>query len=157
MHGRRSRDIPPEGPKRSPKGPVRHALPAPPQDSEALSGDVLPDATSLNADIPPHVWQMLQQAGETAAARLVQILQSPRFASYAPSAQRGLIELALTRAYGLPIRKALNVNLSSSDADAVAASLSDLAGSLPETARQAVREALDPVPGTNTPGKPEAP
>lgn len=99
-------------------------------------------ASQLGADIPPHVWQMLQQAGELAAGRLVQIIQSPKFEHYAPSAQRGLIELALTRAYGLPIRKALNVNLSSSDADAVAASLSDLASNLPETARNAVREGL---------------
>lgn len=85
---------------------------------------------------------MLQTAGETAASRLVEILQSPRFASYAPSAQRGLIELALTRAYGLPIRKALNLNLSTSDADAVAMSLSDLSQSLPEHMRQSMRASM---------------
>jgi hypothetical protein len=123
----------------------RHALPPPEHagDPPPLSGDVLPDQSSLGADIPPHVWTMLQQAGELAAARLVQVLQSPRFAAYSPAAQRGLIELALVRAYGLPVRKALNVNLSTSDSDAVAASLADLAANLPENARSAVREALD--------------
>lgn len=129
----------------APDMPKRHALPPPADDTPSLSGDVLPDAGSLGADIPPHVWNLLQQAGELAAARLVQVIQSPRFASYAPSAQRGLIELALTRAYGLPVRKALNVNLSTSDSDAVAASLADLAANLPENARSAVREAIDGV------------
>jgi hypothetical protein len=141
-------------PARAKGAPRRHTLPpqdaAPADNPPALSGDVLPSASPLGADIPPHVWNLLQQAGELAAQRLVQIIQSPRFTSYAPSAQRGLIELALTRAYGLPVRKALNLNLSSSDADAVAASLADLAGNLPETARQAVREALDPSPGMDT-------
>ena len=115
------------------------SLPPPlPQDApapDALDGDVLP--MSPVGDIPPHVWALLQQAGELAAEKLVAILQSPRFASYAPTAQRALIELALTRAYGLPIRRALNVNLSSSDSDAVAHSLADLAGALPETAPRA--------------------
>lgn len=148
--GRRSKAA--KAPLRAASGPIRHPLPPTPEDdaptlSLALSGDVLPDTSPLGADIPPHVWHMLQQAGELAAARLVQILKSPRFAAYAPSAQRGLIELALTRAYGLPIRKALNVNLSTSDADAVAASLADLAANLPENARQAVREAAQGVSG----------
>jgi hypothetical protein len=128
--------------------PVRHPLPS---DADmatpALSGEVYEPSSpsSLGADIPPHVWALLQQAGETAATRLVQVLQSPRFTSYAPSAQRGLIELALTRAYGLPIRKALNLNLSTSDSDAVAASLADLAANLPENAQTRVKEALSRV------------
>lgn len=96
-----------------------------------LQGDVL-GPSALQGDIPAHVWQSLQDAGELAAARLVEVLRSPAFKSYAPSAQRGLIELALTRAYGLPIRRALNLNLSSNDADAVAASLDDLRAALPE-------------------------
>lgn len=130
--------------------PVPRPLPPlPPPDIEAdddnaapspvLSGDVLP--MPADSDIPPHVWHLLQQAGELAATRLVGLLQSPRFASYAPTAQKALIELALTRAYGLPIRRALNVNLSSTDADAVAASLNDLASALPEHARSAAQRA----------------
>lgn len=156
FEGRRAK--PPQGSKgrKTAFEAKRHDVPIEPQaeadgPSLALSGDVLPDASPLGADIPPHVWQMLQQAGELAAARLVQIIQSPRFTSYAPSAQRGLIELALTRAYGLPIRKALNVNLSTSDSDAVAASLADLAANLPENARTAVREALHRQSGDHSP------
>lgn len=107
--------------------------------NEPLEGDLL---SPINPDIPPHVWSLLQQAGETAAARLVAILQSPRFPALPASSQKGLIELALTRAYGLPIRKALNVNLSSTDADAVAASLSDLSQSLPENMRHQLRDSF---------------
>lgn len=110
---------------------------------EAVDGEVMPIA-GIGQDIPPHVWHLLQQAGELAAGRLVEILQSPAFKTYAPSAQRGLIELALTRAYGLPIRKALNLNLSTNDADAVAQSLADLAANLPENgSTRGNRGALD--------------
>jgi hypothetical protein len=131
-------------PKAAPQAkPKPKALP-PHASDDALTGTVLAPASP---DIPPHVWNMLQEAGEAAASRLVELLTSPRFASYSPQSQRGLIELALTRAYGLPIRKALNLNLSTSDADAVAASLADLAQSLPEHVRHSLR--------TNTP--PETP
>jgi hypothetical protein len=136
--------------KTAPRFPKAKALP-PPKSAVtvsataegALDGDLL---SPLNPDIPPHVWAILQSAGETAAARLLQILQSPRFPDIAPSAQRGLIELALTRAYGLPIRKALNLNLSSNDADAVAASLADLGDALPEHVRHAMRQAATDSP-----------
>jgi hypothetical protein len=110
---------------------------------DAVDGEVMPLASAIGADIPPHVWALLQEAGEAAALRLVQVLKSPAFGSYSPGAQRGLIELALTRAYGLPIRKALNVNLSTSDSDAVAASLADLGQALPETAQTRLRETLN--------------
>lgn len=120
-------------------------------DSQVIDGDVL---SPLSADIPQHVWAMLQEAGEAAAARLLQLLQSPRFADFAPNSQRGLIELALTRAYGLPIRKALNLNLSSNDADAVAASLSDLGQHLPEHLRHALRDTA-PQAAQQTQGKRE--
>ena len=104
-----------------------------PEQSDAVDGEVMPmTASALGADIPPHVWALLQDAGELAATRLVELLRSTAFKTYSAGAQRGLIELALTRAYGLPIRKALTVTLSSTDADAVAASLNDLAQSLPE-------------------------
>ena len=112
--------------------------------AEGLDGQVLPPHAT---DIPPHVWAMLQEAGEVAAHRLVQLLRSKAFLSYAPTAQKALIELALTRAYGLPVRKALNVNLSTSDADAVAASLADLAQALPEHAAGRVRDGLAGLSG----------
>lgn len=111
---------------------------------DGLDGQVLPPHAT---DIPPHVWAMLQEAGEVAASRLVTILKSQAFMTYAPTAQKALIELALTRAYGLPVRKALNVNLSTSDADAVAASLADLAQALPEHAAGRVRDSLNGVSG----------
>lgn len=82
--------------------------------------------------IPPHVWDMLQQAGEEAARRLLDLIRSPRFSGFKPSEQRSLIELAMTRAYGLPVRRSVNVSLSSDDADAVAASLLDMREHLPE-------------------------
>lgn len=129
--------------------PAALAAPVPGPDQpepDPIDGEVMPLASAAQ-DIPPHVWNMLQEAGELAAQRLVSILKGKAFMSYAPSAQRALIELALTRAYGLPVRKALNVNLSTSDADAVAASLADLQQALPEHARGAVRDAFrDNVP-----------
>ena len=123
---------------------------APYIESDGLDGEVVAmNNGALGADIPPHVWALLQSAGEIAAQRLVQVLKSPAFSTYAPSAQRGLIELALTRAYGLPIRKALNVTLTSSDSDAVAASLADLSNSLPEHVRHTIREAQNAPSGNS--------
>lgn len=94
-----------------------------------LDGVVVPPS---EAGVPKHIWDMLQRAGEAAAFRLNEILQSPKFAKYPPTAQKALIELALTRAYGLPVRKAVTVTLSSADGDAVAKSLAELTGMLPE-------------------------
>ena len=92
-------------------------------------------------DIPPHVWALLQEAGLAAAEALLDLIQSPRFRTYRPAEQRGLIELALTRAYGLPVRRSISVELSSTDADAVAASLMGLHDALPE------RQAKSPAKG----------
>ncbi len=92
--------------------------------------------TSAPVDIPAHVWATLQEAGEEAAQRLLELLRSPSFKSYAPTAQKALIELALTRAYGLPVRRSVNVDLSTEDSDAIAASLIDLREALPERQRQ---------------------
>ncbi len=89
----------------------------------------VPFDPSPGGDIPPHVWSLLQQAGEAAAGRLRDLLKSPDFASYAPTAKARLIELALVRAYGLPIRRAVTVNLSGDD---VAKSLAELSDMLPE-------------------------
>jgi len=102
--------------------------------------------------IPAHVWALLSEAGELAAERLRDILASPRFASFRPSEQRALIDLALTRAYGLPVRRSLSVSLSSSDTDAIAASLIGLQDALPERAGepfQGGQDARDVTPGGN--------
>lgn len=82
--------------------------------------------------IPPHVMAILQEAGEEAAQRLLELLRSKRFALIPASQQRGLIELALTRAYGLPVRRSVNVSIGKDDLDAIAHSLSGLTDALPE-------------------------
>lgn len=115
----------------------RRSLPAPSDAPQASNADTSPERQSASPvaphdGIPPHVWETLQQAGEEAAQRLLSLLQSPRFNTFAPTAQKALIELAMTRAYGLPVRRSVEVKLSSDDADAVAASLSALRDSLPE-------------------------
>ena len=98
-------------------------------------------------DIPPHVWALLQEAGEEAARRLFEILRSSAFTRYPASAQKALIELALTRAYGLPVKRSLSVNLESSDADAIAQSLMGLQDALPERQSAAPDAAPDaPAP-----------
>ena len=89
--------------------------------------DVEPAAST--GDIPPHVRDILADAGERAADRLRDILASPSFPSLPATAQRALIDLALTRAYGLPVRRSVNVEVG---ADAVAASLASLSAHLPE-------------------------
>ena len=86
----------------------------------------------------------MQSAGEAAAQRLLDLLNSPSFTSYAPSAKARLIELALTRAYGLPVRRSIDVQLSSSDADAVAASLDALRDALPERQSSPRTRVIDP-------------
>jgi hypothetical protein len=94
----------------------------------------------LPPGLPAHVAATLAKAGEKAAQRLLELLAGPRFERFRPSEQRALIELALTRAYGLPVRREVSVNLSSSDSDAVAASLASLAGRpLPEYVNAALQ------------------
>lgn len=118
--------------KRTKRGPVDILPPAqsgavpPAEDDQQLA------MSQQSPDIPPHVWAILQDAGELAAGRLRDLLASPRFTSFRGSEQKALIELALTRAYGLPVRRSLSVNLESSDADAIAASLMGLSDALPE-------------------------
>ena len=112
----------------------------------AKTSEDLPAVSKTTADqtpseggeaIPDHVWQVLQQAGDKAAQRLLELLEAASFSKLAPTAQARVIELALTRAYGLPVRRSVNVDLSSSDADAVAASLAALTDALPERQRSA--------------------
>jgi hypothetical protein len=111
--------------------------------SKPTPADAVPDVEG----IPPHVWNLLQQAGDEAAQRLLELLQPVAFSKLAGSVQRSLLDLAFTRAYGLPVRRSLNVDLSSTDADAVAASLQALADTLPE--RRTTR-AKDITPGQDT-------
>lgn len=138
--------------KRAPR-PSRRASPdttpaprsAAPDDDGAILGP------SPSDDIPPHVWSLLQGAGEEAAHRLLELLQPVQFSALAGSVQRALIDLALTRAYGLPVRRSVTVALSSSDTDAVAASLAALADSLPE--RRAAPRDVTPRDDDNDPAE----
>ena len=106
----------------------RRALAAPPKPPTDATGPM----PAPQDGIPPHVWDLLQRAGERGAERLLELLESPAFKNYAPSAKARLIELAMVRAYGLPVRRSVEVKLSSDDTDAVAASLASLRDSLPE-------------------------
>ena len=141
-------------PKASPERPAIAAPAAQTSPPDAVDGELV---GPMGQDVPPHVWTLLQEAGELAAERLVSILRGNAFMSYAPTAQKALIELALTRAYGLPVRKALNVNLSTSDADAVAASLADLGQNLPEHAARQARQTLDGLSGSIVAEHPDPP
>lgn len=135
--------------RREPKQAHQPPADTPLQVSGPLPADDVPDAAqgalpSPADGIPPHVWALLQSAGHEAAQKLLALLRSPTFSTFAPSSQARLIELALTRAYGLPVRRSVSVNLNSDDADAVAASLLDLADNLPE--RRAAARARDITP-----------
>ena len=104
-------------------------------------------ATLRPDHIPEHVWHLLQQAGEVAAQRLHDLLSKPSFARLRPSEQIKLVDLALTRAYGQPIKREVRIDLSGGDADAVAASLARITGRLPE-----YRDITpDPAPITTAP------
>ncbi len=121
--------------KRERSGFKSKSEPPPPDPSDEikdLTADLDGMALPPSEGVPAHVWPLLQQAGEAAAMRLVAIIRSASFMRMAPTAQKSFIELALTRAYGLPIKKAIQVNLSSKDSDAVSASLNALIGDLPE-------------------------
>lgn len=83
--------------------------------------------------IPPAVWADLQGAASVAAQRLRDLLEHKSFERLRPSDKARLIELALTRAYGPPIKREMSLTLSGTVSDAVAESLGRLAASdLPE-------------------------
>lgn len=142
--------------KRDPLPPViAHA----PQDQQSAPQDAASDPQQLamsqqSPDIPEHVWAVLREAGEEAANRLLQILQSPRFPTLRGSEQRALIALAFDRAYGLPVRRSLSVNLSSDNSDAIAASLHSLQDALPERAQDGPEGRTSHPSGPDIPGKP---
>ena len=92
-------------------------------------------------NIPAHVWALLQEAGEIAAQRLLEELQSAAFSRLKPGDKARLIELALTRSYGPPIKREMTLSLSGTVSDAVAESLGRLASSdIPEMRRQGGQE-----------------
>ncbi len=103
-----------------------------PATTRAGGGDDDGAATLRPDHVPEHVWTLLQGAGELAAQRLHDLLASLAFSRRTATEQTKLIELALTRAYGQPVKREIRLDLSNADADAVAASLSQITGRLPE-------------------------
>jgi len=99
----------------------------PPADDTADTEQQRPTA------IPPNVWVLLQSAGERAAGKLNDMLSSAKFDRLKPTEQSRLIELALNRAYGPPIKREMSLQLTGNVSDAVAASLASLSATdLPE-------------------------
>lgn len=79
------------------------------------------------SNIPPETWAMLQEAGHSAAERLRDLLQSSSFARLKPGDQARLIELALNRAYGPPIKREMSLTLTGEVSDATSQILASLA------------------------------
>ena len=88
---------------------------------------------STNDKIPPHVWALLSQCGEAAAVRLHALLaDTKKFNSLKGSEQSQLIRMAFEYSYGKPdaaIKRSINFNLTSDDADAVQAAMTRLVAS----------------------------
>ena len=83
--------------------------------------------------IPPAVWALLQEAGSVAAGRLLDLLHSKAFERLKVGDQTRLIQLALDRAYGPPIKREMSLTLSGTVSDAVSEALAAHAGlDLPE-------------------------
>jgi len=99
-------------------------LPAEPPN---IAADARPDA------IPAEAWEALQEAGQRASERLRDLIAGKSFERLKPADQARLIQLALDRAYGPPVKREMSLTLSGSVSDAVAESLARLASSdLPE-------------------------
>ena len=100
-------------------------------------------------DLPEDVAQLLAKAGVLAAKHLVHILSDPKeLARHPLAAQRAILDLAITRAYGLPIRKSVTVNLSTSEADAVTQSLQELSSNISPKSKHLKRRIKDVTPPT---------
>ena len=87
--------------------------------------------------MPDAVWQTIQGVGVEAVARLSELLQPERFNALNDRDKLRLIQLATDRAYGKAdagVKRTVQVNLSATGNDAVAASLERLnkAAHLPE-------------------------
>lgn len=120
-------------PRRSRHDPIpSDQLPAViPSTTSDKGSDVAPKPDS----VPAHVWTTLQAAGERAADKLLDMLSSKKFDRLRPSEQARLVELALNRAYGPPIKREMSLTLTGNVSDAVAASLATLSATdLPEMA-----------------------
>ena len=118
--------------------------PQAPNDGEHIANDpnaALQAENDLLADIPKEVAELIEKAGLLASAHMVTLLSDTEKLKGQPlAAQRALVDLALTRAYGLPVRRSLNLNLHGDAADAVQASLNELTNELPERKRPTIKD-----------------
>ena len=112
---------------------------------EGDSGQVIDMAAQIvnpaSDRMPNEVWALVQGSGVEAAHRLSEMLQPTKFNALAAKDKMRLIELAMSRAYGRPdagVKRSVQVQLSASGNDAVAASLARLnkAADLPEYSTQ---------------------
>tara|TARA_R110002167_G_scaffold74809_6_gene209113 strand:- start:1162 stop:1569 length:408 start_codon:yes stop_codon:yes gene_type:complete len=112
--------------------PTEQATPPEPSNTQ-LVDDTADDTQQRPSAIPPNVWVLLQSAGERAAGKLNDMLSSIKFDRLKPTEQARLVELALNRAYGPPIKREMSLQLTGNVSDAVAASLASLSATdLPE-------------------------
>ena len=89
---------------------------------------------SPNEKIPNHVWTILSECGETAAERLQEMLTDRHFHGLRGSDKANLIRMAFEYAYGkpdAPLKRSVNLNLSSDSTDAVQAAMAKLAAAVP--------------------------
>jgi len=90
---------------------------------------------SPNEKIPAHVWRKLSDCGEKAAERLCEMLSDEKFHKLRGSDKTNLIRMAFEYAYGkpdAPLKRSVNLNLSSDNSDAVQSAMAKLAAAVPE-------------------------
>lgn len=117
-----------------------------------LPVETAPDATSEPdtglGSIPPETAALLRKAGHAAAEALADWLEPHKLAKLKPGERIRLVELALTRAFGPPVKREVSVTLSGDVSDAVSASLAALsARDLPEMRRTG--DVLDGEPASS--------
>ena len=104
-----------------------------PRPTSQLPVPVEPKLTAENyapGTIPDHVWRLLGSAGEAAAVRLQHMLTDhDQWAALKQGERLRLVELAMNRAYGPPVKREVKLT-GKLDADAVQASLSRLSDAM---------------------------
>lgn len=121
-----------------------------------------PPPADMPEHVPAHVWHLLQRSGEKAAEKLLDILTSASWAKLPTATQLRVIDLALTRAYGPPIKREVSVALTGKVSDATSDALAAMSGQpLPEyrhhTSKGRADDAIDVTPeGSDYPDKSDA-
>lgn len=100
-----------------------------------VSHKVVSIVPSPNEKIPDKVWKILSGCGEKAADRLQEMLASEHFHNLRGSDKTNLIRMAFEYAYGkpdAPLKRSVNLNLSSSNTDAIQSAMLKLANAVPD-------------------------